>query len=45
MGEVLRPPGERSSEEEREREEDGTSDELRIVIAGMEVRGEEMDEG
>ena len=39
-----RPPGERSSEEEGEKWEGGASDDLRNVMAGMEVGGEDMDE-
>ena len=45
IGKVPQPPMKRSSEEERERGEDGASNELRIAMAGMEVGRYEMDEG
>ena len=45
IGEVPRPPGKRISEEERERGEGGASKNLRTVMEGMDVGGEEMDEG
>ena len=43
--EVLRPPVEQISEEEGVRGEDGASNKTRIATAGMEMGGEEMDEG
>ena len=42
--EVPQPPGERSSEEEGGRGEDGASNELRTVMAGIDIGGEEMNE-
>ena len=43
--EVPRPSRERSSEEEGERGADRENNELRTAMAGMEVGGEDMDEG
>ena len=40
IGEVPRPPGEQSSEEEGDIREGGASDYLRTAIAGMEVGGD-----
>ena len=41
---ITKPPSKRISEEEGKRGEDGMSNELRTIMAGIDMGGKEMDE-